>query len=182
MSDFTMDIQAIRDQARQNMMEGAVTRDYQADRNKVISLLEGALATEWLCVLRYTQHSIAAEGIHAESVAKHFSTHASQEMVHANELAKRIKQLGGYPSLDPKNFASKAHSEYKECDSLEEMIQENLIAERIAVQSYTEMIRFIGESDPTTRRLLESILEVEEEHADEMADLLVTFDPREKLN
>ncbi|MFW7379025.1 MAG: ferritin-like domain-containing protein [Oligoflexus sp.] len=182
MTEFTLDIENIRQQARAKVEEGAVTASYQADREKVLHLLDAALATEWLCVLRYTQHSIAAEGIHSESVAKHFASHASQEQEHANQLANRIKQLGGNPDLSPESFSKRGHSDYKECDSLEEMIRENLIAERIAIQSYTQMIRYIGESDPTTRRLLESILETEEEHADEMADLLSNFDHREKLN
>ena len=182
MSEFTMDLESIRRQARTNLEQGAVTADYRADRAKVLQLLDGALATEWLCVLRYTQHSIAAEGIYAESVAKHFASHAAQELDHANQLANRIKQLGGNPNLAPESFSKRGHSEYKECNSLDEMIRENLVAERIAIQSYSEMIRYIGESDATTRRLLEGILETEEEHADEMADLLAAFDPREKLN
>jgi bacterioferritin len=179
MTDFTIDIERIRKEARKDLDEGAVTPHYRADPKVVVRMLDGALATEWLCVLRYTQHSIAAEGIHAEAVAKEFAEHAAQEQGHAQSLAVRIKQLGGTPSLNPETLAQRAHSQYEEADSLIEMIKENLIAERIAIESYTEMIRYVGESDPTTRRLLESILEVEEEHADDMAGLLRRFD---KLN
>jgi len=182
MSNFTVDLENIRNQARANVENGAVTANYQADLAIILNMLDGALATEWLCVLRYTQHSVAAEGIHADSVAKHFASHAAQELEHANQLANRIKQLGGTPNLAPNSFSSRGHSEYKECDNLHDMIKENLIAERIAIHSYSEMIRYIGDADATTRRLLEGILETEEEHADEMADLLSAFDPREKLN
>ena len=179
---FAMDVEAIRQNARKHMDDGAVTAAYQADKSAIIALLQAALATEWICVLRYNQHSVAAAGIMAQSVAEHFKEHADQEFDHAMKLAKRVKQLGGMPNFDPSTLKGRAHSEYKECDSLQEMIQENLVAERIAVDSYTEMLRFVGDSDPTTRHLLVDILKVEEEHAEEMADLLAAFDPREKIN
>ncbi len=179
MNDFMMDVAELRIRAKRHMEEGAVTEGYQANREKVIELLETALATEWVCVLRYRQHEVVAEGIHAEAVAKEFAQHATEELAHALQLAKRIKQLGGHPSLDPSTLQKKSHSEYKESDSLWEMIRENLFAERIAVESYSEMIRYIGEGDPTTRRMLEEILAKEEEHADEMAGLLKAVDPKE---
>ena len=170
------DVAEIRKNARQHLDDGAVTDNYGGNKDTVIALLGAALATEWTCVLRYTYHQIAAEGIHAEPVARHFAEHAAQEQGHAMELAVRIKQLGGTPSLDPASMAAISHSEYKQCDSLIGMITENLVAERIAVHSYSEMIRRIGDSDPTTKRMLESILATEEEHADDMASLLVHFD------
>lgn len=181
MKDFVLDIKSIRSHARDNMKKGPVTENYRANRETVLKILDGALATEWLCTMRYSQHAKAAEGIHAEPIAKHFASHAKQEQEHADMLAARIKQLGGTPHLDPSSISERAHSEYRECDTLVDMIKENLIAERIAVDVYSQAIRYIGDSDPTTRRLLESILEVEEEHADEMADLLKAFDPRDKL-
>ncbi|WP_141734787.1 ferritin-like domain-containing protein [Oligoflexus tunisiensis] len=182
MSDFILDIEQIRKAARDQMEKGAVTANYQADRNAILKILDSALATEWICVLRYTQHAKSAQGLHAEPIARHFFEHAQQEEGHANELADRIKQLGGKPDLDPDSFRRRAHTQYTECNSLVDMIKENLIAERIAVDAYSAAIRFIGPSDPTTRRILESILAVEEEHADELADLLAAFDPRENLN
>ncbi|MBC7529970.1 MAG: ferritin-like domain-containing protein [Oligoflexus sp.] len=181
MRDFILDIKSIRSNARDHIKKGAVTHDYKANRETILEILDSSLATEWLCVLRYTQHAKAAEGIHAEPIAKHFAAHAVQENEHAEMLASRIKQLGGTPNLNPSSFAERSHTEYKECDNLVDMIKENLIAERIAIDVYGASIRYIGDSDPTTRRLLESILEVEEEHADEMADLLKAYDPHEKI-
>ena len=182
MKDFVLDIKAIQHNARENMKKGAVTADYRADLESVIKILDSSLPTEWLCVLRYTQHAKAAEGIHAEPIAKHFAEHARQEQEHADMLASRIKQLGGVPNLNPSTMAERAHTEYQECDNLVDMIKENLIAERIAIDVYSASIRYIGDSDPTTRRILEKILDVEEEHADEMADLLKAYDPHHKLN
>jgi len=181
MRDFILDIKTIRSNAREHIKQGAVTADYKANKEAIIKILDSSLATEWLCVLRYTQHAKAAEGIHAEPIAAHFAEHAKQEEEHADMLANRIKQLGGKPNLNPSSLAERAHTEYKECDNLVDMIKENLIAERIAIDVYGAAIRYIGESDPTTRRILETILEVEEEHADEMADLLKAYDPHEKL-
>ncbi len=179
MSDFMTGVAELRARAKRHMDEGAVTKGYQANRQKVIELLQTALSTEWICVLRYRQHEVSAEGIHAEAVAKEFAQHAVEEQGHALQLAKRIKQLGGRPTLDPSTLKERSHAEYKECDTLWEMIRENLFAERIAVESYTEMIRFIGDGDPTTRRMLEEILAKEEEHADDMAGLLKVVDPQE---
>lgn len=175
-SNFHFDVAEIRRNAREHLDDGAVTDNYGANKEAVIKLLGAALATEWICVLRYTQHQISAAGIHAEPVASHFAAHAAQEQGHALELATRIKQLGGTPSLDPANMSAASHAEYRECDSLGAMIKENLVAERIAIHSYTEMIRSIGDADPTTKRMLEGILATEEEHADELASLLVEFD------
>lgn len=176
MSEFIMDVERLRKEARARIEEGALTPHYRANREMVLAMLNGALATEWLCVLRYTQHSIVAQGIHAESVAAHFAEHAREEQEHAMMIAKRMRQLGGDVSLDPNTLTGRAHSLYQEASDLSEMIKENLIAERIAIESYTEMIRAIGDGDPTTRRMLEEILAVEEGHADEMADLLVASD------
>lgn len=181
MNDFVLDIKTIRHNAREHIKKGAVTADYRANRDTILKILDGSLATEWLCVLRYTQHAKAAEGIHAEPIAEHFAAHALQEQEHADMLAARIKQLGGKPNLNPASLAERGHTQYKECDNLVDMIKENLIAERIAIDVYGAAIRYIGDSDPTTRRIFETILQVEEEHADEMADLLKAYDPHEKL-
>ncbi|MBC7659872.1 MAG: ferritin-like domain-containing protein [Chitinophagaceae bacterium] len=182
MSDFILDIKQIRNNAREHIKDGAVTHDYRANKEAIIKILDSSLATEWLCVLRYTQHAKAAEGIHAEPVAAHFAEHATQEQGHADALATRIKQLGGTPNLNPSTLAQRGHTDYKECDTLVDMIKENLVAERIAIDVYSAAIRYIGESDPTTRRILERILEVEEEHADDMADLLKAYDARDKIH
>ena len=176
-TDFTMDIERIRREARKDIENGAVTPEYKANKDTVIRLLDSALATEWICTLRYTQHAAAAVGIHREAVASEFAQHAQDEREHAEHLADRIKQLGGTPNLDPSTFSQRAHSEYKESDDITVMIRENLIAERIAIESYSEMIRYIGDSDATTRRMLEWILEKEEEHADDMSDLLQSDAP-----
>ena len=180
-SPFLMDVERLRREARQSLERGAVTSHYGVDRKVALDVLHGALATEWICVLRYTQHYHAAEGLHAEPVAKEFKEHAKQELEHALQLAERIKQLGGNPSLDPTHLVEKAHSEYRECDNLLDMIRENLVAERIAVAAYQEMARFFGEGDPTSRKLVEEILATEDEHAYELADLLKAVDPETKL-
>jgi bacterioferritin len=182
MNDFLMDVEKIRKHARSKVEEGALTKGYQGDVKVILEMLHGALATEWICVLRYTQHQITAAGINAQSVADHFKEHAREEYEHAMQIAERIKQLGGQPSLDPAKMKKASHSEYKEADSLAAMIKENLVAERIAIETYSEMIRYIADADPTTRRMLEEILAKEEAHADEMSDLLAAFDPRERLN
>lgn len=181
MKDFIVDIKGIRTQAREHMTKGAVTDNYRANREQILKILDSSLATEWLCTMRYSQHAKAAEGIHAEPIAAHFAEHATQEREHAELLASRIKQLGGTPHLDPRSISERAHTEYKECDTLVDMIKENLVAERIAIDVYSQAIRYIGDTDPTTRRILETILEVEEEHADDMADLLKAYDPRDKI-
>lgn len=169
---FTMDVKAIRAKARQDIESGAVTDTYRADREEVLKLLNEALATEIVCVLRYKRHFFMARGLNAEPVAAEFAEHATQEQDHADKLAERIVQLGGAPDLSPKGLLERSHSEYVEGNTLEEMIKENLIAERIAIDSYRQMIDYIGEQDSTTRRLLEEILAVEEEHADDMSDFL----------
>jgi bacterioferritin len=154
------------------MDEGPVTSTYGADRETVLKLLNDALATEWVCTLRYKRHYFMAKGIHSEAVAKEFAEHATEEQEHADMLAERIVQLGGEPNFAPDSLKSRSHSEYKEGADLIDMIRENLIAERIAIDTYREIIRYLGDKDVTTRRLFEEILAVEEEHADDMADLL----------
>ena len=169
---FLTDIQTLRARARQHIESGAVTPGYRADRETVIKLLNEALATEIVCVLRYKRHYFMARGLNAEPVAAEFAEHAAQEQQHADQLAERIVQLGGEPNLSPKGILDRSHSEYVEGNTLEDMIKENLIAERIAIDSYRQMIEYIGEQDSTTRRMLEEILAVEEEHADDMSDFL----------
>ncbi|MBX6320160.1 ferritin-like domain-containing protein [Pigmentiphaga sp.] len=169
---FSIDVEAIRKRARENLDEGAVTQDYGADRQAVLKMLNEALATELVCVLRYKRHYFMARGIHADPVAAEFAEHAAQEQQHADEIAQRIVQLGGEPDFSPAGLQDRSHSQYVEADSLESMIRENLVAERIAIDSYRAMIRYLGDKDPTTRRMLEEILAVEEEHADDMSDLL----------
>jgi bacterioferritin len=173
---FLSDVKEIRKRARQHIQEGAVTAGYQADRETVIKLLNEALATEIVCVLRYKRHYYMAQGLESESVRAEFLQHAGEEQVHADQIAERITQLGGAPDLNPAGLLSKSHSEYVEGDSLIEMIKEDLVAERIAIDSYRAMIQYIGDKDPTTRRVLEEILAKEEEHADDMSTLLRRFD------
>lgn len=176
-STFVIDIKGIREKARQHIEDGAVTGGYTGDRTVINSLLNDALATEIVCVLRYKRHYYMAKGIHAEGVAQEFLEHAGEEQGHADSIAERITQLGGEPNFNPEGLASRSHSEYVEGDSLMEMIRENLVAERIAIDSYKAIINFIGDKDPTTRRMLEGILANEEEHADELADLVSSYDP-----
>ncbi len=170
-------IQEIRDRARQQITEGAVTRDYPLDRRQVIGILNEALATELVCVLRYKFHYFMASGIHSQSVKEEFLEHANEEQVHADQLAERIKQLGGKPDMNPAILTDRSHSEYQEGTSLTDMIREDLIAERIAIESYRDIIQFLGDKDPTSKRLMEEILAKEEEHADDMADLLFAVQP-----
>ena len=170
-------IQEIRDRARQQITDGAVTQDYQLDRKQVIDILNEALATELVCVLRYKFHYFMASGIHSQSVKQEFLEHANEEQQHADQLAERIKQLGGKPEMNPAVLTGRSHSEYKEGTSLTDMIKEDLIAERIAIESYREIIQFLGDKDPTSKRLMEEILAKEEEHADDMADLLFAVQP-----
>jgi bacterioferritin len=174
------DIQTLRKQARQHIDEGAVTSGYAADRKTVLKLLNDALATEIVCVLRYRRHYFTAKGIESKGIADEFLVHANEELGHADLIAERIVQLGGEPDFSPDSLASRSHAEYIEADSLVNMIKENLIAERIAIDSYREMIQYLGDQDPTTRRMLESILAVEEKHAEEMADLLGGLPSRTK--
>jgi bacterioferritin len=175
--EFISDVKAIRKRARQHIENGAVTEGYKADRKTVIKLLNEALATEIVCNLRYRRHYFMAMGIHAQPVAAEFLQHANEEQGHADQIAERITQLGGEPNFNPEGLLTRSHAEYVEGESLIDMIRENLVAERIAIESYGEMVRYMGNDDPTTRRMLEGILAVEEEHADDMADLLSTMDP-----
>jgi bacterioferritin len=169
---FLSDIQTLRKRAREHIAQGAVTPGYNADRGVVLRLLNEALATEIICVLRYKRHYFMAQGIHAEGVAAEFLEHASDEQQHADQIAARITQLGGEPDFSPEGLATRSHAEYVEGDTLEEMIKEDLIAERIAIDSYREMITYLAEADSTSRRMLEEILAKEEEHADDLANLL----------
>ncbi|GAA0505349.1 ferritin-like domain-containing protein [Pigmentiphaga sp. GD03639] len=169
---FSIDVEAMRARARKHLDEGAVTQDYGADRDVVLKMLNEALATELVCVLRYKRHYFMARGIHADPVAAEFAEHAAQEQQHADQIAQRIVQLGGEPDFSPDSLSRRSHSQYVEADTLESMIKENLVAERIAIDSYRAMVRYLGDKDPTTRRMLEEILAVEEEHADDMSDLL----------
>ncbi|WP_303747090.1 ferritin-like domain-containing protein [Stenotrophomonas pigmentata] len=166
------DRKTLRANARKSIEDGAVTPTYSANRTAVIKLLNDALATEWVCVLRYYRHYYMAKGMLADSVKAEFLEHAQQEQAHAALLSERIVQLGGEPDLNPDTLTARAHAEYKEGGNLRDMVRENLIAERIAIDSYREMINFIGDKDTTTKRILEQILAQEEEHADEFADLL----------
>jgi bacterioferritin len=173
---FMSDIAELRRRARQHMQEGAVTEGYRANKETVIKLLNEALATEIVCVLRYKRHYFMAQGIHSDPIASEFLQHATEEQQHADQLADRIVQLGGSPNFSPEGIQSRSHSEYVEGENLLDMIKEDLIAERIAIDSYTEMIRYIGDDDITTRRVLETILAVEEEHADDLASFLHDMD------
>jgi len=168
MAKFLSDVKTLRENARKNLRKGSITDAYGADLPRVLEVLNQALAT----VLRYQQHSFAAHGLDSESVAAEFLTHSREEQGHAELIAARIGQLGGEPDFNPDTFSSRAHSEYKTATSLTEMIKENLIAERIAISSYSEIIAWLGDGDPTTRRMLEEILAVEEEHANDMVNLL----------
>jgi bacterioferritin len=172
---FLTDIHTLRARARAHIDEGAVTAGYSADRSTVLKLLNDSLATELICVLRYRRHYFMARGIHSQSVAQEFIDHSNEEQEHADLIAERIVQLGGAPDFSPDGLTSRSHAEYIEGDTLASMIREDLVAERIAIDSYRDIIRYIGDDDPTTRRLMEKILAVEEEHADELADLLDAF-------
>ena len=169
---FLSDIKAIRQRARQHMEQGAVTAGYRGDRETVIRILNEALATEIVCVLRYKRHYFMASGLSAQAVADEFLQHANEEQVHADEIAARIVQLGGAPNFSPDGILTRSHSEYVEGDTLVEMIREDLVAERVAIDSYRDMIAYLGNDDPTTRRMLEGILAMEEEHAEDLGTLL----------
>ena len=169
---FLSDIQELRRRAREHMEMGAVTSSYKADREKVISILNEVLATEIVCVLRYKRHYYMASGIHAQAVADEFLEHAKEEQEHADIVAERITQLGGEPDFNPAGLAMRSHSEYVEGKTLLDMVREDLVAERIAVESYSEIIRYLGDDDPTTRIAMEQIMSKEEEHADDMKNLL----------
>jgi bacterioferritin len=169
---FLSDIREIRRRAREHIQAGAVTPSYDANRAVVLKLLNQALATELVCVLRYRRHYFMADGVLGEAIKKEFLTHAEEEQAHADQIAERIVQLGGAPDFNPEGLATRSHAEYREGDSLVEMIREDLVAERVAIESYREIIQFVGIHDPTTRRMLESVLAKEEEHAEELRSML----------
>ena len=174
---FSQDVAELRRRARQHIEMGAVTASYAVDPQVVIAILNEALATEIVCILRYKRHYFMATGIHAQTVAAEFLQHANEEQAHADQIAARITQLGGEPNFDPEGLATRSHSQYVAGGSLVDMIREDLVAERIAIESYSEIVRFLGDRDITTRRMMESILAMEEEHADDLMNLLTTLDP-----
>lgn len=171
-ADVQSDVQGVRVRARQNIEQGAVTSRYSAHLSTVLKRLNDALATELVCVLRYRRHHFMVRGIHSQAVAAEFLAHSNEEQAHADQLAARIVQLGGEPDFSPDTLVRRSHAEYVEAATLADMVTENLVAERIAIDSYRDFIQYVGDQDPTTRRLLESILAMEEVHADELADLL----------
>ncbi|WP_048305597.1 bacterioferritin [Halomonas sp. PR-M31] len=173
---FLTDVQTLRERARKHIEKGAITEGYKADRENVINILNEALATEIVCVLRYKRHYYMADGLSANVAKAEFLEHAQQEQEHADMLAERIVQLGGAPNFSPEGLQSRSHAEYVEGSNLKEMIQEDLIAERIAIDSYREIATYLGDKDPTSRRIMEDILAQEEEHADDMAGLLEGID------
>lgn len=172
---FLTDIKTLRERARQHIEQGAITEGYSADRETVIKVLNESLATEIVCVLRYRRHHFMASGINAEGVAAEFLQHAIEEQGHADQIAQRIVQLGGEPNFNPEGLLSRSHAEYVEGETLIDMIKEDLVAERIAIDSYREIIQYLGNDDPTTRRMMEGILAMEEEHADDLVSLLDGF-------
>ncbi len=177
---FVSDIQELRRRARQHMDKGAVTEGYKADRPTVIKILNEALATEIICILRYKRHYFMADGIHAQAVKAEFLQHANEEQGHADLIAERITQLDGEPNFSPEGLSTRSHAEYVEGTDLLDMIREDLVAERIAIDSYSEMIRYIGDDDVTTRRMLEGILAMEEEHAEDLKTMLKTLGKEER--
>src|SRR5580765_839228 len=177
MPHFVRDIQEIRQRAIHKMEEGAVTESYKGDVNKTIEILNEALATEIVCVLRYMHHYFMATGVHAKSVADEFKEHADDEREHADSLAERIQQLGGKPNFDPRGLLERSVSQYVEGETLAEMIREDLIAERMVIDVYKEMVRYFADNDPTTRTLIEELLRKEEEHASDLSDLLYIVNP-----
>jgi bacterioferritin len=177
---FISDLEAIRRRARQHIENGAVTESYRADRETVIRVLNEALATELVCVLRYKRHHYMASGIHAQAVAEEFLEHAHEEQEHADKIAERITQLDGEPDFNPATLVARSHSQYVAGTSLVDMIREDLIAERIAIESYNDIIRYLGDKDPTSRRVMEEILAKEEEHAEDMKTLIDTISQFEK--
>ena len=169
---FLSDIQEIRRRAREHIERGALTEGYKADRQTVLRLLNEALATEIVCTLRYKRHYYMAKGLTSASIAEEFLEHANDEQDHADRIAERIAELEGEPDYNPEGLATRSHSEYSEGEDLVEMLKEDLVAERIAIESYSEIVRFLGNDDPTSRRLMEDILAKEEEHANDLSDLL----------
>jgi bacterioferritin len=178
---FLTDVKTLRDRARQDIAEGAMTWTYNGDPKQSVEILQSVLATEIVCVLRYTMHAVSAAGISSDSVKAEFAIHAKEEQEHMMAVAERITQLGGVPNFNPEGLASRSASEYSDGPSLVDMIKENLIAERVAVDHYRELIRFFGEDDPGTKRMLARILSVEEEHASDMHDLLVAHEGQPML-
>ena len=178
---FLSDVTELRRRAHEQIERGAVTSQYGLDSTQAVEILQHALATEVVCVLRYTNNAVSAQGINSSEVKAEFGQHAKDEHAHMVRIAERINQLGGRPNLNPEGLLTRAHSQYAEGSDLIEMIKENLIAERIAIESYTEMVRFFGDRDPTTRVMLEEILAQEEEHANDMHDLLVAREGRPML-
>lgn len=175
---FALDIQRLRDNARKEIEKGPITDAYGADIGRVIDVCNEALATELVCVLRYKRHYFTATGLDAPQVAAEFLQHANEEQGHADEIAHRITQLGGKPDFNPATLVQRSHAEYDASDGLLEMVREDLVAERIAIASYTEIIQWLGTDDPTTRRMFEGILEVEEEHADDLLSFLENMHPQ----
>ena len=175
MAEFLTDIQTLRDRARQKIEEGPITSAYGADRERVIEVLNEALATELVCILRYKRHYFTARGIHSQAVAAEFLQHATEEQGHADQIALRITQLQGEPNFDPDGLTTRSHAQYDASSTIPEMLKEDLVAERIAIESYSEVIRWLGDNDVTTRRMLETILAVEEEHADDLLNLMENF-------
>jgi bacterioferritin len=173
---FTMDVEELRRRAREHIMQGAVTPSYEGDLQTAIQILNDALATEIVCTLRYRNHYYMAQGIHSKAVADEFHEHWQEEEEHADWLAQRVRELGGVPDFNPANLLTRSHSEYQEGETLVDLIKEDLIAERIAIESYREIIRYFDVHDPTSRRLFEKILAKEEEHADDLQSLLVALD------
>jgi bacterioferritin len=173
MADFLTDIETLRARAREHIEQGPITSAYGADRDRVIEVLNEALATELVCVLRYKRHYFTATGINSGPIADEFLAHANEEQAHADQIALRITQLQGEPNFDPEGIAGRSHSEYDASTDLVTMIREDLVAERVAIASYTEIIQWLGDSDPVTRRMLEEVLAVEEEHADDLLNMLV---------
>ena len=172
MATFLTDIKEIRDRARRNIEKGPITEAYGADRERVIAVLNEVLATETVCVLRYKRHYFTAQGVNSGPIAQEFLQHANEEQLHADMAARRIVQLGGDPDFNPRGLAERSHSEYDSSQELMEMVREDLVAERVAIASYQEIIRWLGTDDPTTRRMLEEILATEEEHADDLVNIL----------
>ncbi len=184
---FKADIEAIQRRAREKMSDGAVTGAYKADREQVIAVLNDALATEIVCVLRYRNHHFMAAGINAEPIAAEFLVHSNEEQGHADQISQRITQLGGVPNWNPEGLTTRSHAQYMNGETLGQMIRENLVAERIAIETYSEIVRWLGDDDTTTRRIIEGLLAVEEEHADDLKTMLeglpaevATFAPRPK--
>jgi bacterioferritin len=175
-SEFILDLKKIRNQARKHLEQGAITENYKLDLNNIYLMLNAALATELICTLRYKKHYYKALQLGASVAAQEFLEHANQEQEHVDSISERIVQLGGEPDYDPSGLTKRAHSDYVDCNSIIEMVKENLIAERIAIDTYREMINFIGNADSTTRKMLEEILAVEEEHADDLLDIAAEYD------